>query len=106
MRWPPYLLNSFIEYCKDTQEWGSEFHYSWLLILIALMGCKEPTYTMFLQRTKKCDATCYTSLLSTTDCKEKKTSSDMFTLYLMEIQNRLEYAWRISLETLQEFGQI
>jgi hypothetical protein len=38
MSWAPYLLNSFLEDCKDTQDWGSDFHYSSLLILIALMG--------------------------------------------------------------------
>jgi hypothetical protein len=25
MRWAPYLLNSFLEDCKDTHYWGSEF---------------------------------------------------------------------------------
>jgi hypothetical protein len=25
MSWAPYLLNSFLEDCKDTQDWGSEF---------------------------------------------------------------------------------
>jgi hypothetical protein len=51
MSWAPYLLNSFLEDCKDTQDWGYELHYSWLLILIALVEWKEPTYSMFLQRT-------------------------------------------------------
>jgi hypothetical protein len=48
MSWAPYFLNSFLEDCKDTQDWGFEFHYSWLLIFIALVGWKEPTYNMFL----------------------------------------------------------
>jgi hypothetical protein len=78
-----------LEDCKDTQDWGSEFHYSWLLILIALVGWKEPTYNMFLQRTGKCGTTRYTSLRSTTDPKEKKINNDVFTLYLMEIQNQV-----------------
>jgi hypothetical protein len=49
---------------------------------------------------------CYTSLRSTTDPKEKKINNDVFMLYLMEIQNRLADTWRISPETVQEFGQI
>jgi hypothetical protein len=61
---------------------------------------------MFLQRTGKCGATCYTSLRSTTDPKEKKINSDVFTLYLTKIQNRLADTWRISPEIVQEFGQI
>jgi hypothetical protein len=101
MSWALYLLNTFLEYYKD---WGSEFHYSWLLILISLVGWKELTYSMFLQRVGKCSATRYTSLRSTTDPKVKKVKSDVFVLYLSEIQNHLADTWRISLETIQEFG--
>jgi hypothetical protein len=96
MSWAPYLLNSFLEYCKDTQDWGSDFHYSWLLILIALVGWKEPTYSVFLQRIGKCGVARYMSLRSTTDPKAKKINNDMFSLYLIEIQNRLAYTWIIS----------
>jgi hypothetical protein len=106
MSWAPYLLNSFLEDCKDAQDWGSEFHYSWLLILIALMGWQEPTYNLFLPRTGKCGATRYTSLRSTVDPKKKKLNSDMFMIYLTEIQNRVAETWRIPIETVQEFGQI
>jgi hypothetical protein len=82
MSWAPYLPNYFLEDCKETQDWGSEFHYSWLLILISLARWKESTYTMFLQRIGKCGVARYTSLRSTTDPKAKKINSDVFTLYL------------------------
>jgi hypothetical protein len=78
MSWAPYLLNSFLEDCKDTQDWGSEFHYSWLLILIGLMGWKEPVYSTYLERPGKCGATCYTSLRNNTDPKRKKINMDTF----------------------------
>jgi hypothetical protein len=35
--WAPYLLNFLIDY-MDAQDNGVEFHYSWLLVLIALVG--------------------------------------------------------------------
>jgi hypothetical protein len=38
MSWAPYLLNLFLEECKDAQDLGTEFHYSWLITLIAFMG--------------------------------------------------------------------
>jgi hypothetical protein len=104
MIWAPYLLNFFLEDCKDAQYWGSEFHYSWLLILIALVGWQEPTYNVFLQRMGKYGATRYMSLGSTTDPKAKKINNDVFTLYLTEIQNKLADTWRISPETVQDFG--
>ena len=106
MSWALYLLNSFLEDWKDAQDWGSKFHYSWLLILIALMGWQEPTYSLFLPRIGKCGTTRYTSLHSMAYLKKKKLNSDMFALYLIEIQNRLAYTWRIPTEIVQKFAQI
>jgi hypothetical protein len=37
LSWEPYFLNLFLEDCRDAQDSGIEFHYSWLLILIALV---------------------------------------------------------------------
>jgi len=48
--WAPYLLNLFIDECKDMQDLGTKFHYSWLLILIDLIGWKEPPYSYFCHR--------------------------------------------------------
>jgi hypothetical protein len=79
-RWAPYLLNSFLENYKDTQDWGSEFHYSWLLTLIELVGWKRLMYNMFLQRIGKCSAARYTSLRSIADPKGKKINSYVFVL--------------------------
>jgi len=38
LSWAPYLLNLFLDECKDAQDWGTEFHYSWMVILITLIG--------------------------------------------------------------------
>jgi hypothetical protein len=40
--WAPYLLNLFLEDCRDEHNLGIDFHYSWLLILITLIGWREP----------------------------------------------------------------
>jgi hypothetical protein len=45
--WVPYLLHLFLDECKDAQDLGTKFHYSWILMLIAIMGWKEPNYTFF-----------------------------------------------------------
>jgi hypothetical protein len=37
----PYLLNLFLEDCKDVHYLGTEFQYLWLLMLITLMGWTE-----------------------------------------------------------------
>jgi hypothetical protein len=50
LSWAPYLLNLFLDDCKDAQDLGTNFHYSWLLILIALVGWREPPYSYFCDR--------------------------------------------------------
>jgi len=37
-RWEPYLLNQFLIDYMDAQDNGTDFHYSWLLILITFVG--------------------------------------------------------------------
>jgi hypothetical protein len=37
MSWAPYLSNLFQVDCKDTQDKGTKFHYSWLITLIVFM---------------------------------------------------------------------
>jgi hypothetical protein len=54
LSWAPYLLNLFLEDCRDAQDLGTKFHYSWLLILITLIGWREPQYTYFCERTSHC----------------------------------------------------
>jgi hypothetical protein len=56
MSWAPYLLNLFQEDCKDAQDLGTEFHYSWLITLIAFMGWREPGYLVFYTRPKPAGA--------------------------------------------------
>jgi hypothetical protein len=47
LSWAPYLLNLFLDDCKDAHDLRKKFHYSWLLILIVLIGWKEPKYSFF-----------------------------------------------------------
>ena len=47
--WFAYLAREFLEDAHDAQEKGRPFHYSWLLILIALIGWKEPTEAQFVE---------------------------------------------------------
>jgi hypothetical protein len=44
MNWETFLVNQFLQDCTEAQEKGMEFHYAWLLILIALVGWQEPTF--------------------------------------------------------------
>ena len=42
-KWAEYIAKEFLEDVRDAQEKGRPFHYSWLLVLIALVRWKEPT---------------------------------------------------------------
>jgi hypothetical protein len=38
MSWANYLVNELEKYCREAQDLGYEFHYSWLIILIAFVA--------------------------------------------------------------------
>jgi len=40
--WAKYLCHDFLEYCHKSQDDGKVFHYTWLLLLIALMAWRMP----------------------------------------------------------------
>jgi hypothetical protein len=80
LSWAPYLLNIFIYDSKDTQELGTKLHYSWLIILIALVGWKEPTYSYFCDKVGQCSATRYTSLGRTYDSKRRIECQHFFSV--------------------------
>jgi hypothetical protein len=44
MNWEKFLVNQFLQDCTEAQEKGTEFHYTWLLILIALVRWKYISY--------------------------------------------------------------
>jgi hypothetical protein len=51
LSWASYLLKLFLEYCRDVKDVGTKFHYSWLLILIALESWEQLKFSMFCKRT-------------------------------------------------------
>ena len=46
--WVAYIAKEFLEYARDAQEKGRPFHYSWLIVLIAMIRWKEPTKAQFI----------------------------------------------------------
>jgi len=80
LSWAPYLLNLFLEDCKDAQDMGSNFHYSWLIILIELVGWGEPKFNEFYQRLGKCHGTKYKTLWHTSYPNKRKENSRIFSM--------------------------
>jgi hypothetical protein len=81
MSWVPYLSNLFQIDCKDAQEAGMEFHYSWLITLIAFMGWKEPDHVTFCTTPQPGGAR-YRVLKSVPLAKHKKENGIIFEAYL------------------------
>jgi hypothetical protein len=106
LSWAPYLLNLFLDDCKDAQDLGTKFHYSWLMILIALIGWKEPPYSYFCDRVGRCHATWYTSMGSTLDSKRRSGNANTFSRYLSDIQDNIANTWRITLEVVTQYQGI
>jgi hypothetical protein len=81
----PYLLNLILHYCKHAQDLGKKFHYSWFLILISIIGWKEPNYTFFATKPKLNHGARYLSLGATPDANHMKMNIVVFEGYLCEL---------------------
>jgi hypothetical protein len=79
--WAPYLLNLFLDDCEDAQDLGIEFHYSWLITLIAFMGWKEPRYVVFGTRPNPNQGARYFFLRARLEARRKKVNGDIFEGY-------------------------
>jgi hypothetical protein len=42
MAWACYLLNEFVDDCLEAQDFDKEFHYSWVILLIAMILWSTP----------------------------------------------------------------
>jgi hypothetical protein len=87
--WGPYFLNLFLDDCKDARDLGTKFHYSWLIMLIAIMGWKELNYVLFSTRPKPNHGAIYLSLGAMSDARNRKMNASIFEGYLYDIQEAI-----------------
>jgi hypothetical protein len=85
MSWVSYLLNLFLDDCKDVQDLGTEFHYSWLITLIAFMGWREPRYVTFCTRPKPNQGKRYSLLKEMMSASHKRMNGSIFEGYLRDL---------------------
>jgi hypothetical protein len=89
VRWAPYLFKLFLDDFKDAQDLGTEFHYTWLIMLIAFMGCREPRYVTLVTRPKPNQGERYLFLKSTSDARNKRMNRSIFEGYLHNLQEAI-----------------
>jgi hypothetical protein len=73
----PYLLNQVLVDYMDVQDNGIQFHYSWLLIVISLVGWNEPRFLMFVGK-GKCYTMRYENLWKDKDNKNQQANNVIF----------------------------
>ena len=47
MNWASYLINELEKDCREAQDLGYEFHFSWMIVLIAFVAWKMPEGATF-----------------------------------------------------------
>ena len=84
--WAAYIAKEFLEDSRDVQEKGRTFHYSWLIILISLIGWKEPTEVQFIDVPPSMSgAARYASLWVSQDKASQQMTNTVFAFYTMSI---------------------
>lgn len=69
--WALYLLNKFNDDCIDAQDHNQLFHYEWLLILIGLIGWKDPNQGIFLNTNLSFKGARYANLWAIADAAKQ-----------------------------------
>ena len=106
-KWAEYIAREFLEDVCDAQEKGRPFHYSWLLVLIVLVGWREPTEEQFVDVPPEIPATArYASLWVSQDKALQQMMNYVFTFYAMNISYEiLKMSW-LSNELFSQYAGV
>ena len=104
--WAPYLLKFFLDDCKDAKDLGTKFHYSWLIMLIAFMGWREPRYVTFVTIPKPNQEEKYLLLKATSDARHKRMNGSICEGYLRDLQEAISNMWRITPQDVTRYRDI
>jgi hypothetical protein len=99
-------LNLFLDDYKDARDLGTEFHYSWLIMLIPFMGWREPRYINICTRPKPNQGARYVLLKATSDAKKKRMNGSIFEGYLRNLQESISNMWRITPQAVAWYRDI
>jgi len=103
--WCLFLLNIFNQDCLTAQDEANHpFHFSWLLILCALVEWKEPPHTQFLQiRSDDCRGARYANLWDSNSPAKKKNNMIVFYEYYNLLKRTIQETPRISTEVVDVY---
>jgi hypothetical protein len=104
MNWVKYLVNQLELDCREAQDQGYEFHFSWLLILITFVSWEMLEGVTFLDiEPFKPLAVKFTTLWYSSDMNKQWQSNVVFHTYYLQLKRAIEVEPHMTLNTLQRF---
>jgi hypothetical protein len=91
MNWASYLVNQLEKDFREAQDQGYEFHFSWLLILIAFITWEMPEGATFPEiESSEPLATKFTTLWYSSDMEKQWQSNAVFHTYYLQLKRAIE----------------
>jgi len=106
LSWSPYIVKLFLDVWKDKKYLGIEFHYSWLIMIIVLVGWRHPKFSMSFRRIGKRCILEYVAVWHISTKNERKANLSIFEMFLEEIQEKVEDTSRTPPEVVEEHKKI
>jgi hypothetical protein len=104
MNWASYLINQLEKDCREAQDQGYEFHFSWLLILIAFIAWEMPEGATFPEiESSEPLAAKFTTLWYSSDMEKQWQSNAVFHTYYLQLKRAIESFPHMTPNTLHRF---
>jgi hypothetical protein len=91
MNWASYLVNELEKDFREAQDQGYEFHFNWLLILIAFVAWEMPEGATFPEvEPSELLAVSFTTLWYSSDMAKQWQSNAVFHTYYLQLKRAIE----------------
>jgi hypothetical protein len=104
MNWESYLVNDLEKDYREAHDYGYEFHFSWLLVLIAFVAWKMPQESTFSEiESSEPLATRFSTLWYMNDMSKKWQSNIVFHSYYQQLKVVIELFPHMTPCTLHQY---
>jgi hypothetical protein len=104
MNWAKYLVNQLELNCREAKDQGYEFHFSWLLILIAFIAWEMPKGATFLDiEPFEPLAAKFSTFWYSNDMNKQWQSNVFFHTYYNQLKISIQSKPRMTPNTLHRF---
>jgi hypothetical protein len=104
MNWASYLINELEKDCHEVQDHGYEFHFSWLLVLIAFFAWQMPERVTFPEvEPSESLVARFSTLWYTNDISKQWQSNVVFHSYYQQLKCAIEAFPHMTPNTLHHY---